>query len=76
MYVLSTVPTVGAIFKDRALREQGFVETVWTAHVTESTEDLSTALKTGRQIPRSIHLVAAQSKAHKLVPWLSNSATY
>lgn len=29
MYILPTVPTVGAIFKDSALRDQCVVETTW-----------------------------------------------
>ena len=34
MYVLPTVPTVGAIFKQEAMREQS-VDTIWTVYVTE-----------------------------------------
>lgn len=30
MYVLPTIPTLGAIFKDAALREECVVETIWT----------------------------------------------
>ena len=40
MYVLPTVPTVGAGFRDTALREQCAVETIWTVHVTESSSGL------------------------------------
>ena len=35
MYVLPTIPTVGAIFKDAALREQSVAEIIWTVYVTE-----------------------------------------
>ena len=34
-YPLPTVPTVGAVDKDTALREHRAVETIWTAYVTE-----------------------------------------
>lgn len=35
MYALPTVPTVGAIFKDKALRGQCVVETTRAVYVTE-----------------------------------------
>lgn len=34
-YVLPTVPTTGAIFKDVTLREDGIIETICTEYVTE-----------------------------------------
>lgn len=36
MYILSTILTVGAIFKGAALREQCVAETIWKEYVTES----------------------------------------
>ena len=38
MYILPTVPTVGAIFKAAALREQCVVETIWAVDVAEPRE--------------------------------------
>ena len=35
MHILPTVPTMGAVFKDGAMREQRVVETIWTVHTTE-----------------------------------------
>ena len=35
MYILPTVPTVGAIFKNAALRDQCAVETIWMVGVIE-----------------------------------------
>lgn len=32
MYALLTIPTVGAFFKDVALREQSVFETVWMVY--------------------------------------------
>ena len=35
MYTLPTVPTVGAIFKDTALRKQSAAETIWVVCMTD-----------------------------------------
>lgn len=35
MYVLPSVPTARAIFKDAVLREQGVIETIWMVYLTE-----------------------------------------
>lgn len=35
MYILLTIPIVGTIFKDTALREQSVAETIWTEYVPE-----------------------------------------
>ena len=35
MYVLPTVLTVGAIFKDTALREQCVIESIWAVSIAE-----------------------------------------
>lgn len=35
MYIVPTLPTAKAIFKDAALRGQCVVETIWTAYLTE-----------------------------------------
>ena len=35
MYVLPAIPTVGAIFKDAALRKQCVTDTIWKVYVAE-----------------------------------------
>lgn len=35
MDILPSIPAVGAVFKDAALREQGIVEDIWVVHKTE-----------------------------------------
>lgn len=42
MYIIPTVPTVEAVSKDTALREQGGVETIWIAYVPEPSKGLYT----------------------------------
>lgn len=41
MYALPNIPTVQAVFKDAAWREQCVVDTTWKVYVTESSESLS-----------------------------------
>lgn len=40
LYILPTVPKVGAIFKDVSLREQCVIETIWMAYMAEPSEGL------------------------------------
>lgn len=39
MYIPCTGPTVEAVFKDTALKEQRVVKAIWTVYVAEPSED-------------------------------------
>ena len=60
-YTLPTVPTVGPIFKDAALREQCVVETTWMVYVTEPPLSLCVNLRFWRWVQRSTRLWVAKT---------------